>query len=170
MKKGVIIIALLLTGLGLGFSQVSSVSQAQSMFIYNFSRLIQWPANSLGGDFVIGVVGDNETYNSLVSFVANKRVGSQAITVKKFDDPQSITRCHIVFVGDSKISRISEVISKLQGTNSLIITERKGMVNSGSAIDFFMEEDKLKFVMNADNAEKYNLTVSKALQDMAYKN
>jgi hypothetical protein len=52
----------------------------------------------------------------------------------------------------------------------LIITERKGMVNSGSAIDFFMDQDKLKFVMNSDNAEKYNLTVSKSLEDMAYKN
>jgi hypothetical protein len=170
MKKSIFIIAFLLTGLGFAFSQVNSVSQAQSMFIYNFSRLIQWPANSTSGDFVIGVVGDNEIYNSLVSFVANKRVGSQAITVKKFDDPQSISRCHIVFVGDSRISRLGEVITKLNGTNSLIITERKGMVNSGSAIDFFMDEDKLKFVINADNAEKYDLTVSKSLQDMAYKN
>jgi hypothetical protein len=170
MKKVIVICAMLLWGMQAGFSQVNSVSQAQSMFIYNFSRLIQWPASSSTGDFVIGVVGDNEIYSSLVSFVTNKKVGSQSITVKKFDDPQSVTRCHIVFVGDGKISRLNEVISKLQGTNSLIITERRGMINSGSAIDFFMDEDKLKFVMNADNAVKYNLTVSKSLQDMAYKN
>jgi hypothetical protein len=73
-------------------------------------------------------------------------------------------------VGDSKVSRLNEVISKLQGSNSLIITERKGMINSGSAIDFFMDQDKLRFVMNAGNAAKYNLIVSKSLQDMAYKN
>lgn len=170
MKRVIAICAMLLWGMQAGFPQVNSVSQAQSMFIYNFSRLIQWPASSSTGDFVIGVVGDNEIYNSLVSFVTNKKVGSQSITVKKFDDPQSVTRCHIVFVGDGKISRLNEVISKLQGTNSLIITERRGMINSGSAIDFFMDEDKLKFVMNADNAVKYNLTVSKSLQDMAYKN
>jgi hypothetical protein len=102
--------------------------------------------------------------------VSNKRVGSQPIIVKKFDDLQTLSRCHILFVGDGKVSKFNEVISKLQGTNTLIITERKGMINSGSAIDFFIEEDKLKFVMNADNAEKYDLIVSKALQDMAYKN
>lgn len=162
--------ALLLVGVRFGYSQVSSVSQAQTMFIYNFSRLIQWPAGSSTGDFVIGVVGDNEIYNSLVAFVTNKKVGSQSITVKKFDDPQSISRCHIVFVGDGKVSRLNEVISKLQGTNSLIITEKRGMINSGSAIDFFMDQDKLRFVMNANNAEKYNLIVSKSLLDMAYKN
>lgn len=170
MKKGAILIILMLTGMRFGYSQVSTVSQAQTMFIYNFSRLIQWPAGNTTGDFVIGVVGDNEMYNSLVTFVTNKRVGSQSITVKKFDEPQSISRCHIVFVGDGKINKLNEVISKLQGTNSLIITERKGMINAGSAIDFFMDQDKLKFVMNAENAEKYDLAVSKSLLDMAYKN
>jgi hypothetical protein len=109
-------------------------------------------------------------YNSLVAFISNKKVGSQPISVKKFDDPQSVSRCHIVFIGDGKISRLSEIINKLQGTNSLIVTEKKGMINSGSAIDFFMMEDKLRFVMNSDNAEKYNLTVSKSLEDLAYKN
>ncbi len=44
------------------------------------------------------------------------------------------------------------------------------MINSGSAIDFVLVEDKLKFVMNPENAVKYNLTVSKSLEDMAYKN
>ncbi len=45
------------------------------MFIYNFSRLIQWPAGSNTGEFIIGVFGDNEVFNSLSSFVANKKVG-----------------------------------------------------------------------------------------------
>lgn len=169
MKKFFLVLYLITISLFTGLSQVSSVSQAQSMFIYNFSRLIQWPAGSSTGEFVIGVIGDNEVYNSLVSFVANKKVGAQSIVVKKFDDPQSISRCQILFVGDSKISIFPEVISKIQGYNSLLITEKRGMINSGSAIDFVLVEDKLKFVMNAENAVKYNLTVSKSLEDMAYK-
>jgi hypothetical protein len=167
MKRGFTIVLMMLMALRLGFSQVNTVSQAQSMFIYNFSRLIQWPANSASGEFIIGVVGDNEMYNSLSAFVVNKKVGSQSIAVKRFDDPQSITRCQIVFVGDSRIGRLNEIIAKLNGSNSLLITERKGMVNSGSAIDFFMVDDKLRFTMNSDNAEKYDLIVSKSLLDMA---
>jgi hypothetical protein len=170
MKKLLLVLNLITISLFTGLSQVSSVSQAQSMFIYNFSRLIQWPTGSTTGEFVIGVIGDNEVYSSLVSFVANKKVGAQSIIVKKFNDPQSISRCQILFVGDSKISKFPEVISKIQGYNSLLITEKRGMINSGSAIDFVLVEDKLKFVMNAENAEKYNLIVSKSLEDMAYKN
>jgi hypothetical protein len=170
MKKYLLVLSFITIPLFTGLSQVSSVSQAQSMFIYNFSRLIQWPASGTTGEFVIGVIGDNEVYSSLLSFVANKKVGAQSIVVKKFEDPQSISRCQILFVGDSKISKFPEVISKIQGFNSLVITEKRGMINSGSAIDFILVEDKLKFVMNAENAVKYNLTVSKSLEDMAYKN
>jgi hypothetical protein len=170
MKRGITFVLMMFVVMRLGFAQVSSVSQAQAMFIYNFSRLIQWPAGSNTGDFTIGVIGDNEMYNCLVSFVSNKKVGSQSISVKKFEDLQSITRCHIIFIGDSKIGKLDEIISKLQGSNSLLVTERKGMINVGSAIDLFMVDDKLRYAMNSENAEKYDLVVSKSLQDMAYKN
>ena len=149
-------------------AQVNTVSQAQSMFIYNFSRLIQWPASYHTGDFVIGVMGNNDLYKTLQSYVANKKVGSQPISVKRFDSPADISKSHIIFVGNSRVNQLSSVIAKLQGSNTLIITERKGMVESGSAIDFFMDGEKLKFVMNTQNAQKYNLVVSKSLADMAY--
>jgi hypothetical protein len=153
-----------------GYSQVTSVSQAQSLFIYNFSRLIQWPAGSQSGDFVIGVIGDDELYKSLITYISNKKVGSQSISIKKFDSPENVTRCHIVFVGKGGVSSFDDLIGRLRGSNSLIITEKKGMINMGSAIDFFMDQDKLKFVINPTNAEKYDLTVSKSLEDMAYRN
>jgi hypothetical protein len=170
MKKGFLLIAFMIVGVRFGYSQVDNVSQAQSLFIYNFSRLIQWPAGSQSGDFVIGVIGDDELYNSLITYVSNKKVGSQPIAIKKFDSPENVTRCHIVFVGNRKVSSFDDLIGKLRGSNSLIITEKKGMINMGSAIDFFLEQDKLKFVINPTNAQKYNLTVSKSLEDMAYRN
>jgi hypothetical protein len=76
MKKMLLVLSLISIPFFAGLSQVSSISQAQSMFIYNFSRLIQWPSGSNTGEFVIGVIGDNEVFSSLSSFVANKKVGS----------------------------------------------------------------------------------------------
>jgi len=170
IKKTFTLLLLIFAGTNVGFSQVSNISQAQSLYIYNFSRLIQWPAGNQTGDFVIGVIGDDELYNSLNTYVANKKVGTQPIVIKKFDNPESLTRCHIIFIGNGKVSFFEDVISRLRGSNSLIITEKKGMINLGSAIDFFQEQDKLRFVINSVNAQKYNLTVSKSLEDMAYRN
>jgi hypothetical protein len=52
MKKGITLILIVLVAIEMGFAQVTSVSQAQAMFIYNFSRLIQWPAATTSGDYV----------------------------------------------------------------------------------------------------------------------
>lgn len=170
MKKLVIFLVFVGATVRIGFSQINDLNQAQSLYIYNFSRLIQWPESSKTGDFIIGILGDNELYNTLLNFSVNKKVGAQQIVIKKFDEPQNVSGCHIVFVGNGKIGRMSEVVERLRGSYSLIITERKGMVNSGSAIDFFVDQDKLRFVVNSENAERYNLTVSKSLEDMSYRN
>jgi hypothetical protein len=170
MKKFFTLLVLACAGIGAGSAQVTNINQAQSLYIYNFSRLIQWPEGNQSGDFVIGVIGDNEMFKSLNTYLLNKKVGTQPIVIKQFENAESLTRCHIIFVGSGKVSVFEEVVSRLRGSNSLIITEKKGMVNFGSAIDFFLDQDKLKFVINSVNAQKYNLTVSKSLEDMAYRN
>jgi len=170
MKKTFTLSMLLFGLVMIGQSQVSNINQAQSLYIYNFSRLIQWPTGNQTGDFVIGVIGNDALYKSLITYVSNKKVGSQPIVIKNFDNPESVTRCHMIFIGNGKVSAFEEVTNRLRGSNSLIITEKKGMINMGSAIDFFLDQDKLKFVINSVNAQKYNLTVSKSLEDMAYRN
>jgi hypothetical protein len=168
MKKGFFIAALLLVNF-CAFSQINSVAEAKSIYIYNFSRMVQWPTESYSNGFTIGVIGANEVYSYLVPYVKNKKVGNLPITVKKFDDASGLSQCNIIYVGNSKIQHFSEIVSRLQGSNSLIITEKKGMINSGAAIDLYIDLDqsKIKFVLNASNAEKYDLTVSKGLSDMA---
>lgn len=145
----------------------AQVTDAQAMFIYNFSRLIEWPANAKSGDFTIGVLGNSQITSSLTTFVVGKKVGSQNIAIKQFNDVGDITSCHILFVSFGKSSKMSEVQSKLSGTHSLIIGEKKDLVSDGAAINFVIDNNKLRFQLNTANAEKYQLKVSKSLQEMA---
>lgn len=149
-----------------GFSQVSN---AQAMFLLNFSRLIKWPDTQSQGEFIFGVLGDQEVYNSLVAITAGKKVGLQPIVVKLYKDTKEIATCHVLFVSNSKISQFSDVLTRVQNKGSLVVTEKKGMVNSGSTIDLILAGDKLRYVLNEENARKNNLVLSKNLQDMALK-
>ncbi len=151
------------------FSQ-TEVGKVQAYFIYNFSRLIKWPANYTQGDFVIGVLGNSQTYQNLVELTVNKKVGMQAMVVKKFSTPAELKDCHILFISADNRSEINEVNRRLANKHTLIISESDGLINHGSAIDFLVVDNKLKFKMNVDNAIKYNLTVSRSLLDMAMVN
>jgi hypothetical protein len=57
----------------------------------------------------------------------------------------------------------SEILNKLKGKNVLIVTEKPGFARQGSAINFVIVQNKQKFELNKNNAEKYNLKVSTTL-------
>lgn len=170
MIKKIFVSTILL--LALFVSQISAqtgIARAQAMFIYNFSRLIEWPANYKSGPFVIGVVGNSDLTDQLKSYTAGKSVGSQPITVKQFDSPTSISTCHILFVPFSSTKHMTSIDAQVQNKSTLIISEKNGATKDGSAINFIIVGDKLKFELASANATKYNIKISSKLSEMAYK-
>ena len=143
------------------------MTKTQAMFLYNFSRLIKWPEAYTQGDFIFGVLGNQEVYNDLVTITTGKKVGTQSITVKLFKDLSQITSCHILFIANNKLEQFDDILNRVQNKSSLIVTERKGMLNSGSTIDFVISDNKLRYMVSEENAKKNNLVLSRNLQDMA---
>lgn len=148
-------------------SEQTGIPKAQAMFVYNFSRLIEWPASYKVGNFVIGVIGSSTIYNELVAFTAGKKAGTQEISVVKFKDASEITNCHILFVSFGKTSEAGTILSKVAGQSTLVIGEKSGFIEIGGAINFIIVEDKLKFQLKSVNATKFGLKVSSSLENMA---
>lgn len=146
----------------------ASIAQAQAVFMYNFTRLIEWPSDYKSGDFVIGIYNANEMYSELKSFTQGKSVGSQSISVVKFASAQTIGKCHILFVPFSKTKELPVIVNTLAGSKTLIITEKKGSLEEGATINFVIVEDKLKFELKVSNATKLGLKVSQNLENMAF--
>lgn len=169
MRKVLLVASLLLVSSLHHIKAQTQISRAQAMFIYNFSRLIEWPANYKNGPFVIGVLGSSDLQEQLQLYTNGKRVGSQPITVKTYNSPGEISTCHILFVPFNDTKLLPNIVSNVQGKSTLIITEKNGAIEEGSAINFVVVGDKLKFELNTGNAVKYNIKISSKLNEMAYK-
>ena len=143
----------------------STIPAAQSIFIYNFTRLIEWPNKD--GDFVIGVLGSSDVAYELEKYTSGKNVGLQKIVVKKFKEIEEISKCNILFIAYSKTSKIPDILSKVSGNHTLLISEKKGGIEAGSAINFLLTDDKLKFELKTANATKQGLKVNSKLETMA---
>jgi hypothetical protein len=166
MKKYSIFLLLFLFAFGKSYSQ-SSIPAAQSVFIYNFTRLIEWPAEYKSGDFTIGVIGSGEVFNELKNYTTSKMVGVQPIKVVRFNTTADISKCHILFVGYGKTKEIAEMKSKLGGGSTLIVSENRGAIDKGAAINFVIIEDKLKFELKTSNASSVGLKIHSNLENMA---
>ena len=167
MRK-ILLIASILIYINQTYAQ-TDLSRAQSMFIYNFSRLIEWPANYKTGPFVIGIVGNSPIVGELKTYTTGKSVGSQPIMIKTFKEIADISACHILYVPFSETKQLPNILPQLASKNTLIITEKNGAIEQGAAINFVVIGDKLKFELSPANATKYDIKISSKLNEMAYK-
>ncbi len=167
MKK-IILFFLLAAGIIYAQGQTADLAKYKSMFTLNFMRYIGWPDNAKDGDFVIGVLKNSTMANDLKTMTQGKKFGFQNIVIKEFKNIEDITECQMLYVdGNVNFSKNAEVISqKLGKKNSLIITDNKGAIASGSMINFVITNNQLKFEVSAENAEKSGLKLSNTLLSM----
>jgi hypothetical protein len=55
----------------------------------------------------------------------------------------------------------------MNGKSTLIITEKNGGLDEGAAINFIILEDKMRFELKPENANKYGIKFSSKLQEMS---
>ncbi len=138
----------------------TELTNAQATFIYNFTRLIEWPNQQNNSKFIIGVYGSSELCNELSKYTKDKLVGTQQIVVRNLNNTENIKDCNLLFVSYDKSVKLKELTALLINSNTLIVTEKEGTLNQGSAINFIINDDKLSYEIRPANATKFGLKLS----------
>ncbi|MES2730805.1 MAG: YfiR family protein [Bacteroidota bacterium] len=138
-----------------------------SVFMYNFTKYIQWPASAQSGDFVIGVLGNSAIIIELEKMATNKLVGSQKIHIKKFKNVAEVTNCQMLFIPSTDSRDFESALEKLKGKSTLVLTEKNGLGQKGSGINFVLVEGKWRFELNEQATQSAGLKVSKELTRLA---
>ncbi|MBL3656550.1 YfiR family protein [Fulvivirga sediminis] len=148
-------------------AQGRPIHEIHSMMIYNFIKYIQWPSSDQSQNFVIAVIGDDEVYNTLNTWYGGKLRGNKKFVVKKFNSPSEISSCHILYVAKGSSKDFDEIRGKLSNSSTLIITDKPGLGQKGSGINFRTVNNKLAFELNQKVIEQSQLKVSGQLSSMA---
>ncbi len=152
------------------FSFISGMAQSYKMhtvFIFSFTRYIQWPDAYNGGDFEILVLGDSPIVDELKSMAQVKKVGDRAIKVTKINNVSEIRKCNILFIPTAKSPQIAEVLAKIATQSILVVTEEQGLGAKGSNVNFVTKDGKLAFELNQGATTKQGLKVSNELSRLA---
>jgi len=135
----------------------------KATFIYNFTKYIEWPAASKKGNFIIGVLGNTPLFSELINMKQTTTRGNQPFEISKFSSVGAITQCHMLFIAKVKSGEIANVIAKMKGKNTLIISEKDGLIQKGSGINFVVKNNKQGFELNKGSIKSQGLSVSSNL-------
>ncbi len=143
----------------------SQVDKFKALYMYNFTRYLEWPEEKQKGDFIIGVYGSSPIISELNIIAQKRNVGVQPIVVKKITSVSELDECNIVFVPDYRSSKVSE-LKRWTGKGIVFITDRPGLAKSFSGINYVTVNGKQNFEINRGNLEYQGIKVNSVLMSL----
>jgi hypothetical protein len=161
MKYKRLLLLLLMATYGLvGFSQDE---RFKALFMYNFTKYIEWPSDKQTGDFVIGVFGSSPIQSELELIAEKKKVGTQNIVVRQINSPAEVKNCNFIYVPENKSTKAQEILNACTGSGTVIITDKAGLAKTISGINYVQYNGKQSFEINKKNLEKQGVKVNSML-------
>jgi hypothetical protein len=150
----------------------TSVKEAQikAAFLYNFTKFVEWPEASFAQPadaFVVGLFGDSVLQQALEATVKDRRVNGRNIIIKRVVTPMEARAVHVLFVESSEEASFGDVWQKIAGNTVLLVGESPEFLASGGCIRLILDEQRLRFEINASAAERARLRISSQLQKLA---
>jgi hypothetical protein len=143
--------------------------QVKAACIYNFTKFVQWPQEAFpesSSPFIIGVIGDDPFNGELQRAVQNKDVGGRTFVVRHIRNAEEAKSCQILFVSRSVRKSMGDILATVSNLPVLTVSETDRFVQAGGTINFVIEQNKVRFEINAEAAKKAGLKISSKLLNL----
>lgn len=151
-------------------SSASSEYLIKAGYIYNFAKLMEWPAPSFpqpNSPIVIGVLGADPFQGMLDDVLGGKQVNGRGFVVKHLKWGDELNTCNILFVSTSERAHLDELFRLIRGLPILTIGDTPGFAEHGGIINFILEDNKVRFDIDVDAAKQADISISSRLLALA---
>lgn len=155
----------LLTEVSILAQKANEEYEVKAAFIYNFFKFVDW-TNEPGGDMVFCVSGENPFSPAALDSMRAKPARGKKIVIREIENINT-SNCAVIFISSSEEWHISKITREIKGLGVLTIGDTRGYAQKGVMINFFTEQNKVRFEINPEAAEKSGLKISSKLLSLA---
>ena len=148
----------------------SSPEEVKAAFLYQFTRFIEWPSAAFAkpsDPWRVAVLGDDPLYEALEKSLRDKRVDQRPFRIERVEAAGDLRGFHVVFVPEDRARRLPEILSALRGSPCLVVGASPGFAAEGGAVNFVLENRRIRFEINPAAADAAGLKVSSKLLQLA---
>lgn len=140
-------------------------------FIERFTRFIEWPSDSLQADttkpFIILVLGKNPFGDGLEKFLSKTRIKDRKVVIRYASKLDTDKYYHMIFICDNMSREVNFILNYTHDKPLITIGETEGFGSKGVLINFFLENNKIRFEINQAAFRKTGLKISHMLLNSA---
>ncbi|MDD5010829.1 MAG: YfiR family protein [Phycisphaerae bacterium] len=159
--------------------------QVKAAFLYNFIMFVDWPEEKMPAvnePIIIGIIG-KDPFGDAFDPVKDKQAKDRKVVVKRFkgledlkksgEDEfnkqiEAVKKCHLLFVCPSEEKVIRDITDLVKDNNILIVGDMPKFLEAGGGIiNFVLEEQKVRFEVDANVAKQAGLKIRSQLLRLA---
>ena len=159
----------------------------KAAFLYNFIKFVDWPeekAVSKNETVMIVIIG-KDPFGDAFEPIKNKKIKGNDTIIKYFPGFKELKRiekdnnseyenivaelrkCHLLFICSSEKDNLVDILSLVKNHNILTVGESPGMLEVNGIINFLLDENKVRFEINLNNARESKLVIRSQLLRLA---
>ena len=165
MRKLALIIISFLFVAGKCASQ-NSEADLKAAYIYNFILYTDWDSAGARNTITIGILGPSNIAAPLSDIARTMRIKNKRIIIKRFSQPEDLGSCNVLFISKNLPYSIPSIMERVP-KGVLTISEEFGSARQGTAFNFVIVNNKLKFEANLQTIIASGLRVSSKLLKLA---
>jgi uncharacterized protein DUF4154 len=148
----------------------SNEYEVKAAFLFHFAQFIEWPEAAFrdaNSPLVYCTIGADPFHGALEASLLGKKMDGHGFQVRHARQISEIQGCHVLFIGGGEKGQLASVLANVKGSPVLTVGESERFVDDGGMIGFCVEENKIRFKINLESAEKAQLRISAKLLALA---
>jgi hypothetical protein len=152
-----------LAGVCFQAKEVSLEYQVKAVYLFNFAKFIEWPAEAPPGPITICVASQNPFGDVLEETLRGEMVNGRPLAMRVIPGPDP--GCHVIFVPQGAAP--ATYLRAVEGSPTLTVGETPDFISQGGIISFILEGGKVRFQIDSKAAERADLRISSHLLRLA---
>ena len=144
---------MVLAGLALLWSSAVSAQTSENtlkaVYMEKFSRFVTWPEDT-HERFIITIYGKSPLTQSIKQIYSIQKIKGREVVVKEADVMAEIGETHILYIASNQKQDIPLLLSYIRGRPILTVSHGEGFAKKGVIINFFVEQNRLRFEVNEE--------------------
>lgn len=138
--------------------------EVKAAFIHNIAKFVEWPA---GKDKVLRLCLMGHESLGAAAVLQGKAVGSRSWEVVPGVSRVSLLDCQVLFIPAMDGTSLRRILEDVRASPVLTVGDSEGYAEEGVIVNFYLEQNKVRFEINADAARRAGLKVSSQLLKLA---
>jgi YfiR/HmsC-like len=144
-----------------------ALEQFKAVYLFNFAKLTVWPATAPAYVLTMCFIGAPGVRDLIERDVSGKLIGARHVEVRSLGPSERADDCSIVYIDPNIVGASS--LAATAPAYALTVSDARDFAQRGGMIELYFQDNRLRFIINLDNARLAGLKMSSSLLALASK-